>query len=143
MSLNQKILCASVLLALSGASQAAEHPAVARALAMLQAHGAQTLVSSNDRFQSRDVIVDSDGSEHVRFDRSYGGLPVIGGDVVLHTRGQTSSVSLTQKAPLRVSLRPSLSAADAIVAAGGEFGSDFRGLPQAALVIYRSEEHTS
>ncbi|MFI5530014.1 M4 family metallopeptidase [Kitasatospora sp. NPDC051853] len=32
----------------------------------------------------KDVIVDADGTQHVRFDRTYQGLPVVGGDLVVH-----------------------------------------------------------
>ncbi|MFI2607538.1 M4 family metallopeptidase [Kitasatospora sp. NPDC018619] len=32
----------------------------------------------------RDVVVDADGSTHVRFDRTFQGLPVVGGDLVVH-----------------------------------------------------------
>jgi Zn-dependent metalloprotease len=32
----------------------------------------------------RDVIVDADGTQHVRYDRSYRELPVLGGDFVVH-----------------------------------------------------------
>jgi len=32
----------------------------------------------------RDVVEDSDGSTHVRYDRTFAGLRVIGGDVVVH-----------------------------------------------------------
>ncbi|MQS10896.1 M4 family metallopeptidase [Streptomyces kaniharaensis] len=32
----------------------------------------------------KDVILDADGASHVRFDRTYQGLPVVGGDLVVH-----------------------------------------------------------
>ncbi|MGX1490074.1 M4 family metallopeptidase [Streptomyces tendae] len=32
----------------------------------------------------RDVVVDADGTQHVRYDRTYRGLPVLGGDFVVH-----------------------------------------------------------
>ncbi|MEU2631710.1 M4 family metallopeptidase [Kitasatospora sp. NPDC007106] len=32
----------------------------------------------------KDVLIDPDGTQHVRFDRTYQGLPVIGGDLVVH-----------------------------------------------------------
>ena len=32
----------------------------------------------------RDVVVDANGAEHVRYDRTYAGLRVIGGDLVVH-----------------------------------------------------------
>ncbi|MFG2820509.1 M4 family metallopeptidase [Kitasatospora sp. NPDC048365] len=34
--------------------------------------------------QVKDVMIDADGTQHVRFDRTYQGLPVIGGDLVVH-----------------------------------------------------------
>ncbi len=92
---------------------------------------------ANDKFIARDVIVDADGSEHVRFDRTYRGLPVIGGDTVVHSKGgQFQSASQTQRAALNVGTRAHLNAEDAIVAAGGEFGSDFVGSPKTSLAIY-------
>jgi Zn-dependent metalloprotease len=129
-------LAAAIALALAGNATAAVAGPGERALARIGTDPSLVRASSADRFHARDVIVDADGTEHVRFDRTYGGLPVIGGDFVVHTRGAQSSASLTQKAPLRLSLRPSVPAADAIVAAGSEFGSDFRGVPTAALVVY-------
>jgi zinc metalloprotease ZmpA len=59
-------------------------PAVLRALGHLQA---QSLLSTtHDSFELRDLIVDDDGTEHVRFDRRFQGLRVIGGDVVVHDK---------------------------------------------------------
>jgi Zn-dependent metalloprotease len=36
------------------------------------------------------VILDKDGTEHVRFDRFHQGLHVIGGDVVVHSKAGPS-----------------------------------------------------
>ena len=128
-------LAAAIGLSLAGQAQAGA--ADERALALVRAHPAATHATNADRFKARDVIVDADGTEHVRFDRSYGGLPVIGGDMVVHSRGGLlHSVSQTMSAPLRLSLRPAISAEEAIVAAGAEFGSDFTGRPTASLAIH-------
>ena len=136
MSLTPKLLSFAVLMAL-GATAAAANPHVDRALGLIKANGAAVKASPADAFIARDVIVDANGAEHVRFDRTYGGLPVIGGDVVVHSRGgQLKSTSLTLDAPLSVSLRPNLRSDEAIVAAGAEFGSGFRGNPNASLVVY-------
>jgi len=121
MSLTPKLLAAAVSMAFAGAASAAniENPAVSRALGLLQTHGAAAHASVNDRFISRDVIVDADGTEHVRFDRTYADLPVIGGDIVVHSRnGQLKSTSLTQRAALNVNTRAGIQADDAIVSAG-------------------------
>ena len=48
------------------------------------------------------VITDADGTTHARMVRTYGGLPVIGGDRVVHRarRGAVRGVSQTLEAPL-------------------------------------------
>ncbi|HKG51334.1 MAG TPA: M4 family metallopeptidase [Actinomycetales bacterium] len=45
----------------------------------------------------RDVVEDSDGSTHVRYDRTFAGLRVIGGDVVVH-RTPSGAVRRTDRA---------------------------------------------
>lgn len=154
MSFNPKILSLTVLMALTGNTVAAEldsaaiaskqlalqkSPAVGRALGLLgTSKGISTArVSQNDRFIARDVTVDRDGTEHVRFNRTYAGLPVIGGDFVVHSRnGQLKATSQTQHSALSLSTRARITAADAIVSAGAEFGSGFVGRPTALLAIY-------
>lgn len=87
-----------------------------------------------DGFVAKDTIVDADGTEHVRFDRTYRGLPVIGGDVVVHSRNGklrqarligTNSVStpasLTLKTTARPSVTPKISRDEAIEIAGATF----------------------
>jgi Zn-dependent metalloprotease len=111
-------------------------PAVARAQSLLPAHATEIRLAAADRFVARDALLDADGSEHVRFDRTYAGLPVLGGDVVVHSRhGRFLSASLTQGAALDLDTRPALAPADAVVAAGVEFGSGFTGDAQARLVV--------
>jgi Zn-dependent metalloprotease len=139
MSLAPKLLSLAVLMALGGTAAAGttRSAAIDRAEGLARANAGALHASAQDRFLSRDVIVDADGTEHVRFDRTYAGLPVIGGDVVVHSRGgQFRSASLTQRGELRLSTRPSQSHDDAVVNAGAEFGSDFRGTPSASLVVY-------
>jgi len=139
MSLTPKLLSFAVLMALGGTAAAGttNTAAVNRALGLVQTHGAAVRASALDRFAARDVIVDADGTEHVRFERSFAGLPVIGGDFVVHSRGgQFKSASLTQRGELKLGTRPTIGKADAVVSAGAEFGSDFRGTPTASLAIY-------
>ena len=90
-------------------------PAAARALTLVDGHGKSVQRADADRFIAKDVIVDKDGTEHVRFDRTYRGLPVIGGDVVVHSRnGQFKSASLTLKTSARPSVTPQVKADDAM-----------------------------
>ena len=44
-------------------------------------------LSKDEKLVVRDVVVDADGTQHVRYDRTYKGLRVLGGDfVVARTR---------------------------------------------------------
>ena len=140
MILNCKSLPLAVLLAL-GANQACAvdtNPvAVNRALALIHSHSGEARASAGDRYVSRGVFVDADGTEHVRLDRTYNGLPVIGGDLVVHSRnGKYESTSLTQDAVLNLSTTPVVKSDAAIVAAGAEFGAGFTGMPESTLSVY-------
>ena len=143
MNMKQVTLTLAVLVAIglesgSGAANAAlRADPVQRALGALQSHRVTARASSHDGFSMRDVIVDRDGSEHVRFQRSYAGLPVIGGDVVVHSRaGGDPSMSLGLARPIDISTRPTLDVGAATVAAGVVFPGRFAGLPQRQLVVY-------
>ncbi|OXI93176.1 MULTISPECIES: M4 family metallopeptidase [Burkholderia] len=106
--------------------------------------------ADGDQFQVRDVIVDPDGTEHVRFDRFYAGLPVIGGDVVVHSRnGQLKQASVTQLAPINltgtigkvgnravVRNAPDIGAARVKRIAAARFNSDVRRVEDAELVVF-------
>ncbi|OQR65683.1 peptidase M4 [Streptomyces maremycinicus] len=64
----------------------------------------------------RDVVKDADGTLHTRYERTYGGLPVLGGDLVVETAksGATEGVTKATRAAIKVaSLSPALSAAKA------------------------------
>ncbi|MFD1657103.1 M4 family metallopeptidase [Streptomyces caeni] len=58
--------------------------AIANATAALRQQAAQLGLSSAQGTTVRDVVVDADGSQHVRYDRTYRQLPVLGGDFVVH-----------------------------------------------------------
>ncbi|MET0581123.1 MAG: M4 family metallopeptidase [Pseudoxanthomonas sp.] len=154
MSFNTKTLAIAVLMAVTGHTLAAEldgaaveskqlalqkAPAVSRALVLLRTSAGRSAarISQNDQFVARDVTVDRDGTEHVRFNRTYAGLPVIGGDFVVHSRsGQLKATSQTQQSALSLSTRATLASTDAIVNAGAEFGAGFVGRPTASLAVY-------
>ncbi|MFG2632828.1 M4 family metallopeptidase [Streptomyces sp. NPDC048362] len=74
--------------ALSPAAQAAGRPsratAVENAASALLAHASGLGLTSAQDTRVRDVIVDKDGTQHVRYDRTYRKLPVLGGDFVVH-----------------------------------------------------------
>jgi len=139
MSLTPKLLSCAVLLAISAAASAArtDDPAVGRAHSLLAAKASAVRASGGDSFSATDVVIDANGSEHVRFNRSYNGLPVIFGDVVVHSsQGRFASASMTLRSSVRPSLQARINADDAIVAAGADFGSGFEGVPSANKVVY-------
>ncbi|AKU15220.1 M4 family metallopeptidase [Luteipulveratus mongoliensis] len=95
--------------------QPSKQAAVQRATSSIGAHRAALRATSDDTFTARDVVVDADGSSHVRMDRTVGGLKVLGGDTVVHTdgRGAWRGASLTLKSPVTISRTPRLTAASA------------------------------
>ncbi|MET9910090.1 M4 family metallopeptidase [Streptomyces sp. NPDC006476] len=103
--------------ALSPAAVAADRPsragAIENAASALLAHAASLGLTSAEGTSVRDVIVDKDGAQHVRYDRTYRQLPVLGGDFVVHLapdgayRGANRA---TRKQISLASITPSISA---------------------------------
>jgi Zn-dependent metalloprotease len=114
--------------------------AIARALAFIGEKPAFVHGGAGQAFVARDVVTDADGSEHVRFDRTYRGLRVLGGDFVLHGdgHGAFSGVSGALRAPLSVSTRAVVNAAAAAEIAGRAFGAGGLAEP-AELVVDASD----
>ncbi|MET1532997.1 M4 family metallopeptidase [Burkholderia sola] len=163
-------ITAITLASLSAFAQAGDQPAVIdKALQLIQQNPAAFSVATGgtartlkfagpqagaptdgDQFQVRDVIVDPDGTEHVRFDRFHAGLPVIGGDVVVHSsNGQLKQASVTQLAPINlagtigkvgnravVRNAPDVGATRARHIAAARFNSDVRRVDEPELVVF-------
>ena len=95
-----------------------------QARAALAAHPAATRTSPDDIFTARgSTLRDKDGSAHVRYDRSYRGVPVLGGDVVVHLAedGSYDGSSLTLQRPLRLDPVAQVSRAAAVATANAAF----------------------
>ncbi len=105
--------------------------------------------ADQDGFIIRDTAVGTDGTEHARFDRTYRGLPVIGGDLVVHFKNGklrqarmlgTDRVSLpvsqTLKTTARPSITPSIGRDEAIEIAGTAFPGTVKQVRDAGLAIY-------
>ncbi|MDT7788241.1 MAG: hypothetical protein QOF58_6660, partial [Pseudonocardiales bacterium] len=74
-------------------------------------------VAAQDAFAARGkAIVDPDGATHVRYERTHAGLPVLGGDVVVHLKpsGAFDSSSLTLSRPLDVATTAAVSRDQAV-----------------------------
>ena len=141
MSHSHRPLVFAIALALTaGAAHAgkADHPASQRALSLLGTQGAKLHRNAGDQFLVKDVVVDANGTEHVRFDRTYRGLRVVGGDFVMHSRnGQFRSASQTLKSAARPALVARIKGDDAAVIAGADFGLAFTGMQQSKVVYAR------
>ncbi|MFC5028839.1 M4 family metallopeptidase [Streptomyces sp. DSM 41987] len=103
--------------------KASEAQALRDANSAVAAHPQLVKAGAHDVFTSRDVTVDADGSRHVHLDRTYQGLPVLGGDVVVHSApdGTARDASLTLAAPLNLSVTPKITAKQAIATAAKKF----------------------
>lgn len=117
---------------------------VKRALGHIKSNGQSVNQSAGDQFFVRDVIVDADGSEHVRFDRTYKGLNVIGGDVVVHSKGNGAfrSASLTLNRAIDVDTNANVDESVAIDLAEMDFdATGIRNAPTLAkLVVYARDD---
>ncbi|MFF4896587.1 M4 family metallopeptidase [Streptomyces sp. NPDC001068] len=76
---------------------------------------AKTLgLGAGEKLVVKDVTQDADGTTHTRYERTYEGLPVLGGDLVVHRSGSRLTVSRATKASLALpSTRARISSATA------------------------------
>ncbi|MEV0375266.1 M4 family metallopeptidase [Streptomyces sp. NPDC050636] len=81
----------------------------------LKSDPAKTHYAQGQTFRTRAIQQDKDGDRHIRMDRYYKGLPLIGGDLVLHITGdgQFKSISQTLASAPDVDTGPALSVEDA------------------------------
>ncbi|MFE0472145.1 M4 family metallopeptidase [Streptomyces sp. NPDC058947] len=73
-------------------------------------------LGAQEKLVVKDVVKDADGTLHTRYERTYAGLPVLGGDLVVHESksGEPRGVTRATKAAIKVaSLKPAVPAAKA------------------------------
>ncbi|HYJ66341.1 MAG TPA: M4 family metallopeptidase [Nocardioidaceae bacterium] len=70
--------------------------------------------STADSYRVVDTITGVDGAQHIRYERTYQGLPVLGGDFVVHqdADGAVDGVSVAQARAIDISATPRIAAAD-------------------------------
>ncbi|MFC4333159.1 M4 family metallopeptidase [Streptomyces andamanensis] len=68
------------------------------------AHAAATGVGAQTRLRAVEVMADQDGKRHVRFAQLYRGVPVVGGDLVVHLGADSAYLGVTRAAGSAVSL---------------------------------------
>jgi Zn-dependent metalloprotease len=109
------------------ATKAAKKPARDRAIAeartAIRRSGATVHSVKDERYAARSTVVDPDGAHHVRFDRTFRGLGVLGGDFVVHTNpdGSLRGTTVAQGEPITVGTEPAVSRQRAASVAAGRF----------------------
>jgi len=144
-TIHRAVLAALTSLAAFGAQAAmpaANHPAVQQALTHLKGQAAAAgQVSASDTFKAKDLVVDADGAQHVRLDRLYKGLRVIGGDLVVHgdANGRFHDVSISLAQRIAVDVKAALPSRDAATRALAAFPHKDGKVDSQSLVIYARE----
>jgi zinc metalloprotease ZmpA len=109
------VLAAGTFGVQAGSAEAAHPDAATSAVDALGQHPGAARAVEGQSFRVIDSVIDRDGATHVRMERTFHGLPVRGGDLVVH-RGPAAGwrgVSQTLAAPLHLSTVPALSGAAA------------------------------
>ncbi|NUR43421.1 MAG: M4 family metallopeptidase [Streptomyces sp.] len=66
------------------------------------AHATATGVAQGDELHAQDVLIDPEGGRHVRFVRAHQGMPVLGGDLVVHLTERLTYAGVTRAADHKV-----------------------------------------
>ncbi|MFF9378707.1 M4 family metallopeptidase [Streptomyces griseoluteus] len=105
-------------------------PVVNAARAAAIAHADASGVGTGDELRVQDVMFDPEGGRHVRFQRAHSGMPVLGGDLVVHLDRQLAYTGVTTAAGHSVQatasdarITPRQAAAKAADAAEGDAGT--------------------
>ena len=99
-------------------------------------------LGTKEKLVVKDVVKDVDGTVHTRYERTYAGLPVLGGDLVVHTApsGRTEGVTKAHQAAIKVAtVTPKISTAKAekqALTAAKAAGSDKTAADGARKVIW-------
>ncbi|WP_189135055.1 M4 family metallopeptidase [Wenjunlia tyrosinilytica] len=89
---------------------------VKAAVAAAVAHAKETGVGKKESLTAKDTMIDPEGKRHVRFARVYDGVPVVGGDIVVHLDRHNTYLDVTRAIGHQVSvatLTPRLTAEQA------------------------------
>jgi len=97
--------------------------------------------STDQSYELQDLIVDANGTEHVRFNRRFKGLRVIGGDLVVRSSGQgmLEDISLTLAREPKVDDKPGISLGQAKRLVAQRYQGDDQGHAPELLVYARGD----
>ncbi|WP_232828511.1 M4 family metallopeptidase [Kribbella monticola] len=114
-------------------------PAAVQAEQALSAKAAVALrLAKGEVLKVSDVVKDADGTEYVRYDRTFNGLKVVGGDLIVKRKGEAISHVTYNRGAHKVAIastKPTLSQAAAL--AKGAKSADFKATGnKGSLVVY-------
>ncbi|WP_420823935.1 M4 family metallopeptidase [Streptomyces roseifaciens] len=103
-SLRDRARAAAADSSVGAAALAANAETVKAATAAALAHADATGVGKNETLRVKDTLIDPEGKRHVRFVRAYQGVPVVGGDLVVHLDAKKNYLGVTRAIRHRVSV---------------------------------------
>ncbi|GAA3713689.1 M4 family metallopeptidase [Streptomyces tremellae] len=130
----------------SGSTPAAAPTAsavVAAARTAATRHAAATGVGPATGLVPTDVMADPDGKRHVRFSQTFHGIPVVGGDIVVHLNSASQYLGVTRAASGAVSVPAVTARLTAGQAEAKARGAVTGGTPAHARLVVRHQGSTS
>ncbi|MGW1509844.1 M4 family metallopeptidase [Streptomyces sp. NPDC002394] len=103
------VVLTGTLIAAGAATASAGAAPAPHAGASVAATASSLGLGAKEELVVKDVITDADGTVHTRYERTYAGLPVLGGDLIVHraSNGAVKDVTKAVKAAIKVaSLTP-------------------------------------
>ncbi|MCY0933495.1 M4 family metallopeptidase [Streptomyces sp. H34-S4] len=102
-------------------------------------------LGGSEKLVVRDVVKDADGTTHTTYERTYAGIPVLGGDLTIHAKdGVTKSVTKATHHDIKVAdtnatVAPSAAEGQAVSAANAEGSKETKASKGARKVIWAAE----
>ncbi|MGW2996597.1 M4 family metallopeptidase, partial [Streptomyces sp. NPDC001193] len=102
-------------------------------------------LGEQEKLVVRDVVKDADGTTHTTYERTYGGLPVLGGDLTVHAKaGVTKSITRATNHEIKVAdttatVTPAAAEGQAVSAANSEGSKNAKASKNARKVIWAAE----
>ncbi|PPK66710.1 M4 family metallopeptidase [Actinokineospora auranticolor] len=99
-------------------------------------------LGAKEKLVAKDVVVDTDGTRHVRYDRTYDKLPVLGGDLVVHRAadGRVNTVDKASGETISVATTtPAIAATRAAAAAPALTAENKTGAAKPELIVYAAK----
>ncbi|KOU26038.1 peptidase M4 [Streptomyces sp. WM6372] len=102
-------------------------------------------LGEQEKLVVRDVVKDADGTTHTTYERTYGGLPVLGGDLTVHAKGGvTKSITKATNHEIKVAdttatVTPAGAEGQAVSAANAAGSKDAKASKNARKVIWAAE----